>query len=714
MLKQILKVFIGCLFRVKLTSITDVSQFERTLVVANHASFLDGVVLALFLPFDATFVVHTEVKAHWLYRHLLKLVPHLAVAPNNPLAMKQVMKLVESGKPVVIFPEGRITRTGSLMKVYEGSAYIAAKTGAAVVPVRLEGFLQTYLSRVGGIYKRRLFPRLSVSVLRERYITMPAGGLSRTRRQKCAEALRQVLQASIVEARPSSTLYETFLDRVSEFGRSHLMVEDIDNLRHPGQSIKTYGTLLKMVLGLQRIVRRHTAIDENVGVLMPNTAAALALVLGLSGARRVPVPLNFSAKADGIASACVTTSLKTIFTSHAFLKEGNLADLVSGLEGIQVLYLEDLKSTFGWLDKAWVLWHLAFPRKSVVTQDSEAPAVILSTTGSESKPKGVVHSHRSILANIAQIKAVADFSPLDKFMVALPLFHSFGFTAGAMLPLLSGIPVMLYPSPLHYRVIPEVVYDRNCSVLFGTNAFLQKYAAFAHPYDFARLRYVVAGAEKLQSEVRTLWADKLGIRVLEGYGATELGPVVSVNTPMAYRKGSVGQLLPCIAHRLEPVPGIERGGLLLVSGPNLMSGYLRYELPGVLQAPQVDGEPGWYSTGDVVEIDDDGFVFIQTRLSRFAKIAGEMVSLVTAESLAQRSSEGHAHAAVAIPDTKKGEAIVLFTTDTALTRETLVRAAREQGASELAIARSIRVVDALPMIGVKTDYVKLRNLALAE
>jgi len=714
MLKQILKAVIRCVLRIKVTSLPDITRFQRTLVVANHASFLDGLVLALFLPFDATFVVHTEIKAHWLYRHLLKFVPHLAVAPNNPLAMKQVMKLIESGKPVVIFPEGRITRTGSLMKVYEGSAYIAAKTGAAVVPVRLEGFLQTYLSRVGGIYKRRLFPRLSVSILREQYIEMPTGGLARTRRQKCAEALRQILQASIVDARPSSTLYETFLDRVEEFGRGHLMIEDINNLRHPGQSIKTYGALLKMTLGLQRIVRKYTAPDENVGVLMPNTAAALALVLGLSGARRVPVPLNFSTKADGIASACVTTSLKTIFTSRTFLEEGGLGDLVSGLHGVQVLYLEDLKSSFGPLDKAWVLWHMAFPRLSVIPQGPEAPAVIMSTTGSESKPKGVVHSHRSILANIAQVKAVADFNPLDKFMVALPLFHSFGFTAGAMLPLLNGIPLMLYPSPLHFRVIPEVVYDRNCTVLFGTNAFLQKYATFAHPYDFARLRYVIAGAEKLQGEVRTLWADKLGIRVLEGYGMTEMAPVVSVNTPMAYRKGSVGQLLPGIAHRLEPVPGIDRGGLLLVSGPNLMSGYLRYERPEVLEAPQVNGKPGWYSTGDVVDIDEDGFVFIQSRLSRFAKIAGEMVSLVTAEGLAERSSEAHAHAAVTIPDAKKGEAIVLFTTDASLTREALTRAAREQGASELAIARSIRVLDALPMLGVKTDYVKLRKIALAE
>ena len=266
MFKFFLKFVIGGLFRVRVRSYGQLTRFDRTLVVANHASFLDGLVLALFLPFDATFVVHTEIKAHWLYRHLLKLVPHLAVAPSNPLAMKQIVKLVEDGKPVVIFPEGRITRTGSLMKVYDGSGFIAAKTGAAVIPVHLDGFLQTYFSRVGGIYKRRLFPRLSVTILPERYIPMPSTGISRERRRKTGETLRQIMLTSIVDARPANTLYETFLHRVSEFGRSHPMVEDVNNLKNPGEPVKTYGALLKMTLGLQRIVRKTTYVGENVGV----------------------------------------------------------------------------------------------------------------------------------------------------------------------------------------------------------------------------------------------------------------------------------------------------------------------------------------------------------------------------------------------------------------------------------------------------------------
>jgi acyl-[acyl-carrier-protein]-phospholipid O-acyltransferase/long-chain-fatty-acid--[acyl-carrier-protein] ligase len=697
------------MFRVKVHGLEHVPQDNRLLIIANHESFLDGLLLGLFLPKRATFVVHTGVLKNKLFRQFLKLTPYLAVDPTSPLAMKQVIRRLDLGENVVIFPEGRITLTGSLMKVYDGPGFVAAKTGARILPVRVEGAAQSYFGRLSDAHPRKLFPRVTLTVLPSTEIVIEdpsnhAPLTARQRRRIAGEGMRGVMQKMLFQAQKSRTFFEAFLDTMDKFGSRTKIIEDMNGVE------ESYQLLLKKSLALGRIACKVSAPREAVGVLMPNVTNTLALILGMTAFNRIPAMLNYTAGTAGMQNACTAANVKTVITSRKFIEAANLEEVVSQFTGLNVVYLEDLRSQFGVRDRAWLMGYaLHYPRAAMEYAKPEDIAIILFTSGSEGKPKGVVHSHKSILANIAQILAILDFNPTDKFMMLLPMFHAFGLT-GSLLPVLSGIKIMVFPSPLQYKVIPEVIYDKGCTVLFATSTFLGNYAKFAHPYDFYKLRFVVAGAEKLNEEVRKTYHEKFGIRILEGYGTTECAPVLSANTPMANRHGSVGQLLPGIEYKLEPVPGIAEGGVLYVKGENVMLGYYKFEAPAELSPP----EDGWYNTGDVVEVDAEGFIFIKGRVKRFAKVAGEMVSLEVVEKIAHTAAPDYQHAASTQHDMQRGESIVLFTTDPALKREDLQIVAKNLGSPELAIARKIVQLEEIPLLGTgKTDYVTLKQMAEA-
>ncbi|HYC14314.1 MAG TPA: AMP-binding protein, partial [Stellaceae bacterium] len=286
--------------------------------------------------------------------------------------------------------------------------------------------------------------------------------------------------------------------------------------------------------------------------------------------------------------------------------------------------------------------------------------------------------------------------------------HSFGMTGALILPLSFGVKTFLYPSPLHYRIVPELAYDTNATILFGTDTFLTGYARAGHPYDFYSVRYVFAGAERVREETRRLWMDRFGLRILEGYGTTETSPVLAINTPMHFKAGTVGRLLPGIKTRLEPVEGIADGGRLMVSGPNIMLGYLRAGAPDTLEPPP----QGWYDTGDIVAIDHEDFVAIKGRAKRFAKVAGEMISLAAVEAQASTLWPEHRHAAIALPDPRKGEQVVLLTDNPAASVGDLLANARAHGIAEVLVPRLVLPVPAVPLLGTgKIDYAAARSLA---
>jgi acyl-[acyl-carrier-protein]-phospholipid O-acyltransferase/long-chain-fatty-acid--[acyl-carrier-protein] ligase len=464
----------------------------------------------------------------------------------------------------------------------------------------------------------------------------------------------------------------------------------------------------KLILGAQVLGRKLRPLAPEgpaVGVLLPNSAGVAVTFFALQAIGRVPAMLNFTAGPKNIAAACTAAGVGTVLTSRAFVEKARLGEVVASLEtSARVVYLEDVRATITRADKIAGCW----PVPAQVARRADDPAAVLFTSGSEGLPKGVVLSHRNLLANAMQCLHRIAVNGQDKVFNVMPVFHSFGLTGGLVMPLVGGVPVYLYPSPLHYRIVPELVYQSNATIMFGTDTFLNGYARAAHPYDLHRIRLIVAGAEAVKERTRQTYMEKFGVRILEGYGVTETAPVLALNTPLANKAGTVGRLSPLMEARLEPVPGIAEGGRLYVRGPNVMLGYYRAETPGVLEPP----EGGWHDTGDIVTIDKQGFITIKGRAKRFAKVGGEMVSLAAVEAMASELWPDLSTIVVAVPDQRKGERLVLMTSAPVPSREAFLRHARAKGASELAVPAEVMVVDAIPLLGSgKPDYVAATALA---
>ena len=511
-----------------------------------------------------------------------------------------------------------------------------------------------------------------------------------------------MLRAALDQKVYDETLFDALVDARARYGDKEIL-EDQD--RHP----LTYTGLIRAAFVLGRKIAKLTQPGERVGVLLPSSAGVVVTFFALHAFGRVPVMLNFTSGEANLTAALKTAGVKKILSAKRFVTQAKLDDLMEALgEVSEIVWLDDIRKTIGLADKLFGLSAGMAPKRFRVKTDPDSAGVVLFTSGSFGAPKGVVLSQKNLVANARQVAAHIELDPDWVMFNPLPTFHCFGLTGGVILPLLQGLKAFEYPSPLHAKQITDLLPQVKASILFATDTFLNQYARVAEPGDFATLQFAVAGAEKVRDETRQMFNTKFGgVELLEGYGATEPAPVVAVTHPDRNRPGTVGQILPGMEYRIEPVEGIEVGGRLYLRGPNVMEGYISPNDPDNLE-PLADG---WHDTGDIVDIDAEGYITILGRVKRFAKIGGEMVSLTAVEGMAGGVWPTGHHAVVAVPDSKKGERLVLVTDVVGAESARLTEWARDNGAPELAVPKKIIKVDTIPVLGTgKTDYVTIQKM----
>ena len=707
--KQFLKPFGRILF--KLLYRVDVRGLENFptdqspyVIVSNHVSFLDGPLLMSYLPEMPVFAINTAVNKKWWAKIFTRFFEMYPLDSNNPMAVKGLIRMLQAGRKVVIFPEGRITNHGSLMKIYEGPAKIAQLGGAQLIPVRIDGAQNTVFGRLRGLVKLKLFPEITITICPPEAIHTPSDRPGAEKKAALRRRIYDVMTSMMYQtSRTDSTLYRALGESLRIYGSRHQVLEDLD------RKAISLGRLLLGSVVLGRVLSRIVKKGQSTGVLLPNAIPTAVTFYALQAIAAVPAMLNFSVGKGSLLSALKTARIDTVITSRKFIRLAQLESIEALLlDNVKLIYLEDLKQQISLTDKLVGLVK-AKTRLGLYRQqtDCHQPAVILFTSGSEGLPKGVVLSHKNLLANQAQAKSCLDFSSRDCFFNALPVFHSFGLGVGLILPVSSGIKTFLYPSPLHYKVIPELVYDTRATVMFGTDTFLSAYASHADPEDFQFTRYVIAGAEKLKATTRDKWMARFGVRIFEGYGVTETSPVLSVNNYSYYKSGTVGRMFPGIDTKIEKVAGIEAGGRLWVRGDNIMLGYMRADQPGQLQGVM----DGWHDTGDIVNIDDEGFVRILGRAKRFAKVGGEMVSLAQVEAWVAGLWPEAMHCVCALADERRGEKLVLVTTFASADRKTIQQYITDQGGAEIMAPREVLYVADIPVLATgKLDYPEIQKL----
>lgn len=608
--KNILKFIFDTMYQVEVKGLENFYKAgKRSVIVANHISYLDPALLAVYLPEEMTFAIDTNMSKKFWVKPFLKMNRALPVDTTNAMAVKTLIKELLQDKKIAIFPEGRISMTGSLMKVYEGPGMIADKANATILPVRIDGVQFTHFSKLKNMLKTRMFPKVTITILPPVKFAPQENISSRERRKYIGQALYDIMVDMMFESSDyKTTIFQSLIEAAKLHGFNKKVIKDKSG------SVATYRKLLSSTFAFANLITRYNEYDDYIGLMLPNKLESSVAFYAMQACARRPVMINWSNNVNDIIDACQITDLKAVYTSREFVEINVLEEVISKIiaANIRIFYLEDLLKEISWKMKIRGLIGSFFPQtyynNTCFNQNEEDPAVLLFSSATDNILKAIVLSHKNLQASRCQVLSKVHFSPKDIAFTMLPMFDCLGLIGAIIMPL-NGIQTFLYPTPLHYRIIPEEIYDVGATIMFATDTLLNIYAQYAHPYDFYSIKYIFACAEKLQTATRQLWLDKYGIRIFEGYSAPEASPFIAINTPMHNQPMSAGRLMPKIEYIVRAVDGIEQGGRLFIKGPNIMLGYMLKNNPKIIESVSSNeyGD-GWFDTRDIVQIDDQGYI----------------------------------------------------------------------------------------------------------